>query len=51
MAKFPLDGGKTGGFDNGAHSADQPTQSDKPLGPFPKSTSASPNSGSKMSGS
>jgi hypothetical protein len=37
-----LSGGKVKGFDNGAHSADQPTQSDKPLGPFPKSSTASP---------
>ena len=36
-----LNQGKVKGFDNGAHSADQPTASDKPVGAFPKSSTAS----------
>jgi hypothetical protein len=34
--------GKVKGFSNSDHGADQPTQSDKPTGPFPKSSPASP---------
>jgi hypothetical protein len=36
-----LDQGKTGSHSRGDHSADQPTQSDKPVGPSPKSSAAS----------
>jgi len=43
--------GKVSGFAQGAHSADQPSQSDKPTGPEPKSTTASAIDGIKMSGS
>ena len=37
-----LNQGKVKGFGNGDHSADQPTHSDKPSGPFVSSTKASP---------
>lgn len=37
-----LTGSKVKGFAQGAHSADQPTQSDKPIGPEPNSTTADP---------
>jgi hypothetical protein len=37
-----LNQGKVKGFAQGAHSADQPTQSDKPVGPFPNSPTADP---------
>jgi len=33
--------GKVKGFGNGDESADQVSQSDKPIGPFPKSSKAS----------
>jgi len=36
---------------NGADSADQASSSDKPIGPEPKSTSANPATGDKLSGS
>ncbi|MHC4620773.1 MAG: hypothetical protein ACYTEQ_23760 [Planctomycetota bacterium] len=37
-----ITGGKTKSFARGDHGADQPTQTDKPVGPFPKSMPASP---------
>ena len=49
--KFPLKNDKVSEFAISAHSANQPTQSDKPVGPEPKSTTASRVDGSKLSGS
>jgi hypothetical protein len=42
MASIKLDQGKVKSFARGDHAADQPTQTDRPVGPTPKSSPASP---------